>query len=133
MDVYSFVKSSTIIDIACLLLVLFSSLVLSLTAIALAIWAKRRKWLFVVLVAALFPLIIALAGATFRYVRSERLLTQYAQQVGEDNAARFRAEFRSEFLITTGIGVAGTALPLIIGLGGLVFKKSAAASVEDPK
>lgn len=124
MDLYSFLKSSTIIDIACILLALLSSVALTITGIALVIWAKKRKWLYVFVGLALFPLIIGLAGATFRFVRSDRLLAQYASEIGDENAARFRAEFRTEFLVMTGIGVAGTALPLAIGLGGLVFKKN---------
>ena len=129
MSLYSFLRDSTIIDLACLSLVLFSSFVLTIAAIAFLVATKRRKPLYVFIVLALFPLIIALAGATFRYVRSERLLAEYAEGVGPEWVAEHQARHRAEFLTTTVLGVAGAALPLGIGLGGLLLKNKEASPV----
>ena len=127
MSLYSFLRDSTIIDLACLSLVLFSSFVLTIAAIALVFAAKRRKPFYVFIFLALLPLTIALAGATFRCIRSERLLAEYAEGIGPEWVAEHQARHRGEFLITTGLGAAGTALPLSIGLGGLIFKKEASS------
>lgn len=120
MDISSFVRGSTIVDLIAIALVFLSSFVLIVTGIASLVWAKRKTWFIVLVVAAFLPVAIALVDATYRWARSEQALARVPELQAE--AERFRSEFRTEFLITAGLGVAGTTLPLLIGGCGLIFK-----------
>jgi|GEM_PF-3433980 len=118
-----FIKSSTAIDFAFIFLVLFIAFVLIPAAIVMVIKARRRKPMYLLLGISLLPLVLALLGASWRIYRQERLLDDYPEVLA-DAASTYRQEFRREFLIMSTIGLAGTAIPFLIGVLGLVMKKS---------
>ena len=90
-------------------------------AIVVAIKAKTRKSMCILLGIALLPLLIALAGGAYRYYRGERLLTIFeGTYLVRDE---YHQIFRTEFLIMCLIGAAGTVLPLLIGITALFVKK----------
>ncbi len=122
MDIYSFVKGSNAIDLFAIVAVMTLSFVLVLTSIALLFFAKQKKWLFIFAALTFFPLLIAVTDATYRMDRSEQALARVPELRNE--ADRFRSEIRMEFLITTGIGVIGTAVPLVLCGAGILFKKN---------
>ena len=131
MDLYSFVRNSTVVDLAFVMLTLLAGFGVLVAAIVVAIKAKTRKSICILLGIALLPLLIALAGGAYRYYRSEQLLTYYSE--GTDLVRdEYHRVFRAEFVTMCLLGAAGTVLPLLIGITALFVKKPQPESSVDP-
>ena len=117
-----FLKSSTVVDFGFILVVLGLSAVLVLAALVMLIVVKSRRPFYLLIALAIFPLVVALAGAGWRYYQAEKLMAQYSEMAGDD-ASEWRQRFRTELLIMTMTGVPGTVLPILIALIGIVIKR----------
>ena len=120
MDWIFLLKSSSIVDLIFIVLVLLASFVVVLTAIAVAIFVKKRSVMIVLLVLALLPLGLAMIGAGWRMYENETLLA--ANEITGRHAEEDRERFRSESLMMCLTGVPGTVVPLLIGAAALVLK-----------
>lgn len=113
-----FLKHSNALDLLVITLVILIAVILIPVGIWIVIKSRSRKPIYFFLVIALLPLLLALVGTYLRFRSTERALDMFP---GVSQAVV--AEARQEAWITTFIGAAGTALPVLIGLTGLVLKK----------
>jgi len=86
--------------------------------ILIAIASRSRMPIYIFLLSALLPLLLALIGTCLRLVNIEQAISMN-QDVGNEVVAAAR----QEAWITTYIGAAGTGLLALIGLAGLALKK----------
>lgn len=121
-----FLKHSNWVDLLVILLLILSSVVLIAVGIFASIASRTRKPIYLFLIVTLLPLLLAMLGGFLRYANAERVLGIYPD-LSARAVAEIRQEIRREVLITTLIGVAGTAIPGLIGITGLVLKKERAA------
>ena len=117
-----FLKHSNWLDLSIILLVILSALVLIPVGIFAFVASRTRKPIYLFLIITLLPLLLAVLGGILRYANAERLLDRYPD-LSASSVARIRQEIRQEAWITTLLGVAGTAIPGLIGITGLVLKK----------
>lgn len=122
MDTYSFFRGSNTLDLIAIFLIFFVSFCLVITQIGVLIWAKKKKWLYIFILLSVLPLAIGIFDGAYRYIRAEQALRN-VYGLDASSIEMVRAEIRSEFLIMTILGLAGTAPPLILAGAGLVFKK----------
>lgn len=105
------------------LLFLFGLIFPTIAGIALLIWAKRKKWFYVVIAVAFLPVILSLAWATPSFVSGEEYLRKQPSMDPEISEA-VRTMNRNAFTITVSVGAICTGVPLVLGGIGLLFKKS---------
>jgi len=117
-----FLKSSTIVDLLVLLLILLFTVVLVPVGIGTVIASQSRTPIYIFLLTALLPLLLALIGTCLRFVSIQQAISQNPE-VGSSVVEAAR----QEAWITTYIGAAGAALLALIGLTGLALKKGNAA------
>ena len=117
-----FLKHSNWLDLSIILLVILSALVLVPLGIFAFVASRTRKPIYLFLIITLLPLLLAVLGGILRYANAERLLDRYPD-LSAGSVARIRQEIRQEVVITTLVGVAGTAIPGLIGITGLILKK----------
>ena len=113
-----FLKHSSTLDLLVILLVVFLTVILVPIGIAIVIAARRRMPIYLLLMIALLPLLIALVGTYLRFNNLERALANNPEVSAEVVAAA-----RQEAWITAYLGVAGTAVIELIGVTGLIVKK----------
>lgn len=113
-----FLKSSSAVDLLVLLVVILIAVILIPVGILIAIASRSRKPIYFFVMISLLPLLLALFGTFLRFKGIERAIASFPE-VGEEVVAAGR----QEAWITTYIGAAGTALPFLIGVTGLVLKK----------
>jgi hypothetical protein len=114
-----FLKHSSVVDLLVIFLVILITVVLIPAGIWIVIKSRSRKPICFFLVIVFLPLVLALLGTYLRFRNIESALAQ----VPEASKA-IVAEARQEAWITTYLGAAGTALPFLIGVTGLVLKKN---------
>jgi hypothetical protein len=113
-----FLKHSNALDLLVMILVILIAVILIPVGIWIAIASRTRKPIYFFLMIALLPLVFAVLGTYLRFRKIERVAAMFP-----DASAEVVAALRQEAWITTYIGAAGTALPGLIGLTGLVLKK----------
>ena len=113
-----FLKHSSVLDLLILLLIILIALILIPVGIWIAIAARTRKAIYFFLMLALLPLFLGLFGTALRFIKTERVLARYPG-VG----AEVIAEVNRENWIITYVGMVGTAVPVLIGVLGVTFKK----------
>jgi hypothetical protein len=123
MDLYSFLKSSSIVDFAFILLEITVGFLLVVGGVVMLFLVKRRAFFIGYLVLAMVPLILGVAGAGVRWYGNEKLM-----KLNEvDPASSFGREIKErefpEYVITVLIGAACSAVPLLLGVGGAVAKR----------
>lgn len=121
----SFFKSSTVVDLVVLLVILFITVVLFLAGIGIMIASRSRMPIYIFLLCAFLPLMLALIGTYLRFLSIEEALRQ-TPGVGEQVVVAAR----NEALITTYIGAAGTTVLALIGVTGLLVKKERGAEAS---
>ena len=114
----AFLKHSSVPDLLVIILVLLSAVILIAVGIWIVIASRRRKPIYVFLMIALLPLLLGLLGTYLKSIESERAIAR-AERV----SASLIAEVRQENWIMTDIGLVGTAVPVLIGVMGLAFRK----------
>lgn len=102
---------------------LFGLIFPTIAGIALLIWAKRKKWFYLLIAAAFFPVLLTLARATMSFVSGEEYLSKQPSMDPETSEA-MRTMNRNAFTIVVSVGAICTAIPLILGGIGLLFKKN---------
>jgi hypothetical protein len=117
-----FLKSSTVVDLAFIFVVIMLSVIIVIAAIVMLIVVKRRRPFFILIVVAMFPLVVALGGAGWRYYQAERLMAEYSEMAGEEGS-EWRSRFRTEFILMCMTGVPGTVLPILMAVLGIAMKK----------
>lgn len=117
-----FLKHSNWVDLSIILLVILIAVILIPVGIFASVASRTRKPIYLFLLITLLPLLLAMLGGFLRYANAERLLGHYPD-LSARSVAEIRQEIRWEAWITTLIGVAGTAIPGLIGVTGLVLKK----------
>ena len=114
----SFLKHSSALE----LLVLLVVILLSVSLIAVGIWiviaSRRRKPIYFFLMATLLPLFLGLLGTYLSLANVEKTAAMFPEASAEIVTAA-----RQEAWVPTYIGVAGTLIPALIGVVGLVLKK----------
>ena len=115
----AFLKSCSALDLLILIFIFLSAVVLVPAGIWISIASRTRKPIFFFLIAALFPLLLALLGTFLRIRNAERVAAMFSEASAEVVAAA-----RDEAWITTYIGAAETALLGLIGVTGLILKKN---------
>jgi hypothetical protein len=113
-----FLKSSSVVDLLVLFLVILISVFLIPVGIGISIASRSRKPICFFVMIAVLPLLLALFGTYLRFREIDRAIALFPE-AGEEVVAAGRREA----WITTYIGAAGTALPFLIGVTGLVLKK----------
>jgi hypothetical protein len=121
----SFLKSSSVPDLLVILLVVLIAAILIPLGIWTAIASRSRKPIYLFLVFALVPFILAILGTFLRLSENERALRMFP-----DASPEIVAASNQEAWITTYIGAAGTAVLGLIGVAGLVFKKESEPSLN---
>jgi hypothetical protein len=117
-----FLKHSNWLDLSIIVLVILSAVILIPVGIFAAIASRTRKPIYLFLIITLLPLLLAVLGGILRYANAERLLGRYPD-LSAGSVVRIRQEIRQEVWITTLLGFAGTGIPGLIGITGLVLKK----------
>lgn len=120
-----FLKHSTALDLVVILLVILISVMLIPAGILTAVLARTRKPIYLFVVIALLPLLLALLGTYLRFRGIENAIAEFPE-VGSEVVA----EGRQEAWIVTYIGVAGTAIAELIGVTGLVLKKDRRSELD---
>jgi len=113
-----FLKHSSALDLLVIILVILVAVILVPVGIWIVIASRRRKPIYLFLIIALLPVLLALPGTYLKSIVVERAIKEAplaSQEVVE--AAR------QEAWITTYIGAAGTAVLGLIGVMGLLLKK----------
>jgi hypothetical protein len=113
-----FLKHSSTLDLLVILVVVFLTVVLVPIGIAIVIAARRRMPIYLLLIIALLPLLIALVGTYLRFIDIDRALANNPEAGAEIVSAA-----RQEAWITAYLGAAGTAVIELIGVTGLIVKK----------
>ena len=113
-----FLKHSSTLDLLVILVVVFLTVILVPIGIAIVIAARRRMPIYLLLMIALLPLLIALVGTYLRFMNLDRALANNPEVSAEIVSAA-----RQEAWITAYLGVAGTAIIELIGVTGLIVKK----------
>lgn len=120
----SFLKSSSILDFAIVFLAISVGVVLIVAGVVMLFAAKTRRFFFVYLAMASLPLILGMAGAGARWYRNESLLKMNEIDPSSKQAAEIRANMFPDYVITVLIGAGATSLPVLIGIAGVILKKS---------
>jgi len=115
---YSFLKSSTVVDLLILLFILFFTVVLIPIGIWIVFGSRSRMPSYVFLLSSLLPLLLALAGTYMRFVSIDEALRQ-----NPDAGEEVVVAARQEAWITTYIGAAGTTILALIGAAAVVKKE----------
>ena len=115
---FSFLKSSSTLDLLVIILVVLIAVVLIPVGIWIAIASRTRKPIYFFLMISLFPFLIALLGTFLRFRNIERAIAEVPNASAEVVEAA-----REEAWVTTYIGAAGTVIPVLIAVMGLAFKK----------
>ena len=113
-----FIKHSSALDLLVIILVIFVAVILIPVGLWTVIASRSRKPIYFFLIITLLPLLLALLGTYLRFRSIERAVAMVPEA-----GAEVVAESRQEAWITTYIGAAGTAVPGVIGIAGLVLKK----------
>ena len=113
-----FLKSSSVVDWCFIILVISIGVILIPVSLWIVIASQRRKPIYLLLIMAFLPLLLALVGTYVRNSKVEVLAASYPE-IG----ARTIAAWRQENSLMTYIGAAGTVVPAVIAVIGLVFKK----------
>lgn len=114
-----FLKHSSAVDLLILGLVILIAVILIPAGIWIAIGARSRKPIYVLLVITFLPLLLGVLGTYLRFWNIER----FAAMFPEAGGAEVVTAARQEAWITTYIGAAGTLVPAVIAVIGLVLKK----------
>jgi len=83
--------------------VLFISIILTISGIALLIWSKRKAWFFVLVAAAFLPVLIALPAATFFFYSSEARLKK-DPDISREAIEFFYRQNRNSFTLQVSLG-----------------------------
>ena len=113
-----FLKNSSVLDLTVMSLVILIAVILIAVGIWTAIASRTRKPIYLFLMITLLPLLLALLGTYLRFRNIERAAAMFP-----DASAEVVAALRQEAWIMTDIGLVGTAVPVLIGVMGLAFKK----------
>lgn len=114
----SFLKHSSGLELLVMLVVILLAVILIPVGIWIVIASPRRKPIYFFLMATLLPLLLALLGTYLSLANVEKAATMFPEASAEIVTAA-----RQEAWIPTYIGVAGTLIPALIGVIGLVLKK----------
>ena len=114
----SFLKHSSGLELLVLLAVILVTVILISAGIWIGIASRSRKPLYFFLLAALLPFFLGLLGTYLSLANVEKTAAMFPEASAEIVTAA-----RQEAWIPTYIGVAGTLIPALIGVVGLVLKK----------
>ena len=114
----SFLKHSSALELLVMLVVFLLALVLIPVGIWIVIASRRRKPIYFFLIATLLPLLLGLLGTYLSLANVEKMAAMFPEAGAEIVTAA-----RQEAWIPTYIGVAGTLIPALIGVVGLILKK----------
>ncbi len=95
----------------------------TIASIALLIWAKRKNWFYLLIAAAFLPVVLTLARATMAFVGGEEYLSKQPN-MDTEVLETLRTMNRNAFTTQVSAGAICTAVPLIRGGIGLLFKKN---------
>jgi hypothetical protein len=123
-DIYSFIKNSSLIDFAFIFGTIFVGIMLVLTGLVMLFVAKTRKLFFVYLAFAFLPFILGLAGAGVRWYDNDRLMKLNEIDPSSQEAAMIKQKLRPEYVLMIFIGAGCSTLPLLIGIAGIIINKN---------
>ncbi|MEQ1764548.1 MAG: hypothetical protein ABL984_15570 [Pyrinomonadaceae bacterium] len=120
----SFIKGSSFIDFAFIFATVFVGTALIVIGGGMLLTAKTRKFFFLYLAFALLPIILGLGATGMRWYANELILSRNEIDPSSEAAAEIRRNMLPEYVITMLIGAGSSALPLLIGIAGLILKKN---------
>jgi glucan phosphoethanolaminetransferase (alkaline phosphatase superfamily) len=123
-DLYSFLKNSTVVDFAFIFGTVFVSILLIIVGIVMLFVAKTRKFFFVYVAFALLPIILALAATGVRWYGNDRLMKLNEIDPSSPQAAAIKQQLLPEYVLMVLIGAGCSAVPLLIGIAGIIIKKT---------
>ena len=113
-----FLKHSSALDLLVILVVILIAVVLIPIGIWIVFASRSRKPIYIFILIALLPLLLALLGTYLRLRGVETALALFPEAGPGVVAAA-----RQEAWITAYLGAVGTAIPGLIGVTGLLLKK----------
>ena len=114
----SYLKSSSSLDLFIIFFVVSLTAILILIGILIVIVSRKRMPIYIFLLSALLPFLLALIGTCLRMVSIEQAVSNNPGVSDE-----IVAESRQEAWITTYVGTAGLGVLGLIGVTGLVLKR----------
>jgi Flp pilus assembly protein TadB len=118
----SFLKHSSGLELLVVLGVILLAVILIPVGVWIVIASQRRKPLYLFLMVALLPLLLALLGTYLSLANVEKAAAMFPEASTEIVTAA-----RQEAWIPTYLGAVGTVIPVLIGVIGLVLKKDSQA------
>jgi len=114
----SFLKHSSGLELLVVLAVVLLAVILIPVGIWIVIASRRRKPIYLFLMVALLPLLLALLGTYLALSNVEKAAAMFPEASAEIVTAA-----RQEAWIPAYIGAVGTLVPALIGVIGLMLKK----------
>jgi len=114
----SFLKHSSGLELLVMLGVILLAVILIPAGVWIVVASRRRKAVYLFLLVALLPLLLALLGTYLSLANVEKAAAMFPEASAEIVTAA-----RQEAWIPTYLGAVGTVIPLLIGVIGLVLKK----------
>lgn len=118
----SFLKHSSGLELLVVLGVVLLAVILIPVGVWIVIASRSRRPVYLFLIAALLPLLLALLGTYVGLANVEKAAAMFPEAGAEIVTAA-----RQEAWIPTYLGAVGTAIPVLIGVIGLVLKKDSQA------
>jgi lysylphosphatidylglycerol synthetase-like protein (DUF2156 family) len=114
---YDFLKHATLIELGLVALAIITFVILILAGIWVAFYAKSRLTVGAYIAFALLPLFLCVLAIMAQWIHNRRLYS------GVENPEAYYASDRADYLVGGIIGIFLTALPLVIGIAGLLIPR----------
>lgn len=118
-----FLKAASLVELVLVAAAIVLGLLLVLVGIFICLRAKSRLTIVAFIFATFLPLVLSIFAVGYRWNNDNRLYEMNEVRPGDAIYERYRRENQADYLVAVTVGLVSSAIPLLIGVAGLVVKR----------